>query len=97
MLHNDFKIMFFLILFGLFGLWVIVSFPGMGYEAGTDLSLFSKSCYKIAEIIHFSLNFWQRFLPDFIAFSASFLTSTFLLTFSISMLIKCTKWLKRQE
>lgn len=88
MLHRDFKIIFFASLAALLGLWTIVSFLGIGYEDGTVFSLFSKSCYKIAEIIHFSMNFWESFLNSYIALFASFLTTNFILTTFIWMLRK---------
>ena len=88
MLHRDFKIFYFACLAALFGLWVIVSFLSIGYEDGTDFSLFSKSCYKIAEIIHFSMNFWGSFLNSYIALFASFFTTNFILTTFIWMVRK---------
>jgi hypothetical protein len=91
MLHRDFKIIFFACLAALFGLGSFVSFLSIGYEDGTDFSLFSKSCYKIAEIIHFSMNFWESFLNSYIALFASFLTTNFILTTFIWILRKVFK------
>lgn len=88
MFHRDFKIIFFASLVALVGLGVIVSFLSIGYEDGTDFSLFSKSCYKIAEIIHFTMNFWESFLNGYIALFASFLTTNFILTTFIWMVRK---------
>ncbi len=97
MLHRDFKIFYFACLAALFGLWVIVSFLSIGYEDGTDLSLFSKSCYIIAEIIHFSINFWESFLNSYIALFASFLTTNFILTTFIWMLRKVFFIIKKKK
>ncbi len=90
MFHRDFKIIFFACFAALFGLGSFVSFLSIGYEDGTDFSLFGKSCYKMAEIIHFSMNFWESFLNSYIALFASFLTTNFILTTFIWMIRKST-------
>jgi ABC-type Fe3+ transport system permease subunit len=96
MLHRDFKIIFFACLVALFGLGSFVSFLSIGYEDGTDFSLFGKSFYKIAEIIHFSMNFWESFLNSYIALFASFLTTNFILTTFIWMVRKVFFVIKRK-
>jgi hypothetical protein len=45
----------------LFMTWIIVAFLSMGYETGVDTSFFGKTCYKVAGIIHFTLDFGRVF------------------------------------
>lgn len=88
---KDFKLIFILSFIILLMLWMVISFLAMGYEQGTDLSSFGKSCYEVAKIIHFSLSFWQRLFSNNISFFASFVSSGIILSlviFLIKFLLK---------
>lgn len=67
MLPKDIKntiIIILLLYFFLFIVWIIVGFAAMGFEGGTDSSKFGYYCYKIASLLVFSREFWQKIVGN---------------------------------
>lgn len=80
MLRKDFSIYLIIVFVFTFTIWFAVGFLSIGYEEGTDKSNFGKTCYKIASVINFSGQFWQKLFPSFLSIVLSVLTTSVLIT-----------------
>lgn len=86
MLRKDFSFYLIIVFILTFSIWFVVGFLSIGYEDGTDKSNFGKACYKVATLLNFSGQFWQKLFPSFVAIIFSILTTSSLITGLIILL-----------
>lgn len=87
MLRKDFSVYLIIIFVLTFATWFVLGFLSIGYEEGTDKSNFGKTCYKIASVINFSGQFWQKLFPSFLSIVLSVLTTSVLIA-GLVLLVK---------
>lgn len=91
MLRKDFSIYLIIVFVLTFATWFVVGFLSIGYEDGTDKSNFGKTCYKIASVINFSGQFWQKLFPSFLSIILSVLTTSVLIAGLILLMKRIIK------
>ena len=89
---QDFRFIMIITLLVLFLLWFFCAFFAIPYEDGTNNSFIPKVSYTIAQLILFSLSFWNKFLNAFFAFIFALFCSTFILSTFIYFIFNSKKF-----